>query len=423
MRDSWINVDLGHILVQSKEKHKPQKEEEHFYIGLEHIEKGIGELCGLNRFEKIKTVKNKFSKGQILYGKLRPYLNKVYLAKESGVCSTDILVFQPKKEVLPKFALQYMLSRQFVNDMSANTNGVNLPRVPTSFINNYLFPLPPLPEQRAIVAKIEQLFSELDNGIANLKTAKEKLKIYRQAVLKKAFEGELTNSINRMKIIPFGEEIKIVSGNTPKGLNDISSSGNIPFYKVSDMNLPGNQIEMKCSKLVLNDNDIKKLKIKIHPKGTVIFPKRGGAILTNKKRILSKDAAFDLNLMGVIPNENYISKYLFYFFQLQDLGKICDGSAVPQINNKNISPLNLPKYSLKEQNQIVEEIETRLSVCDNVLSTIEANLEKSESLRQSILKRAFEGELLDEKELEACRKEADWEPAEKLLERINKEKT
>ena len=92
-----------------------------------------------------------------------------------------------------------MLSRQFVNDMSANTNGVNLPRVSTRYINQYSFPLPPHPIQRAIVSKIEALFSDLDNGIANLKKAQQQLKVYRQAVLKKAFEGALTKEWRAMQ--------------------------------------------------------------------------------------------------------------------------------------------------------------------------------------------------------------------------------
>ncbi|MBR9773454.1 MAG: hypothetical protein GYB55_00025 [Cytophagales bacterium] len=76
-----------------------------------------------------------------------------------------------------------------------------------------------------------------------------------------------------------------------------------------------------------------------------------------------------------------------------------------------------------EQLQIVQEIESRLSVADKLAETIQTNMLKSESLKQSILKQAFEGKLLMEAELEACRKEADWEPAEKLLERIKKEKS
>ncbi|CAK8711643.1 hypothetical protein GMJAKD_00845 [Candidatus Electrothrix aarhusensis] len=81
-----------------------------------------------------------------------------------------------------------------------------------------------------------------------------------------------------------------------------------------------------------------------------------------------------------------------------------------------------PKTTLEEQTQIVQEIETRLSVCDNAIANIEESLTKSEALRQSILKKAFAGKLLTDAELQACRQEPDWEPAAKLLERIKHDK-
>jgi type I restriction enzyme S subunit len=262
-------------------------------------------------------------------------------------------------------------------------------------LKKYLVPLPPLSTQQAIVSKIEELFSELDKGVENLKTAQQQLKVYRQAVLKWAFEGKLTNIESSVKLVRFGDIIKIVSGNTPKGLEKFKGSvGKIQFYKVSDMNLQGNEIEMRNTNLSLNKEDTEKLKIKLYPKGTVIFPKRGGAILTNKKRMLSKDSSFDLNIMGVLPNEKVDSKYLFYWFQKLDLSKIYDGSNIPQINNKNIEPLEFHYCSIEEQTQIVQEIEKRLSVADKMEESIQQSLLQAESLRQSILKKAFEGGLV-----------------------------
>ena len=84
--------------------------------------------------------------------------------------------------------------------------------------------------------------------------------------------------------------------------------------------------------------------------------------------------------------------------------------------------LPIPLPSLKEQEEIIKEIESRLSVCENIEATIEEALEKAEALGQSILKKAFEGKLLSNEELEACRRESDWEPAEDLLKRIKEDK-
>jgi len=289
-------------------------------------------------------------------------------------------------------------------------------------------PLPPLSEQHAIVEKIEELISELDNGVESLKKARQQLKTYRQAVLKYAFEGKLTKKIDNgnfpenWKIKKLGDCLDIVSGNTPKGVNDSKNLGKIPFYKVADMNTHGNEVYMKKANLNLTQDEVNFLKIKLFPKGTVIFPKRGGAILTNKKRMLSSFSGFDLNLMGAIPNENISALYLYYWFQKLDLSKIYDGSNVPQINNKNIAPLDIPIPPINEQQAIVSEIETRLSVCDKLEQTIEDSLKKAEALRQSILKKAFDGELTKEWRQAHPELISGENSAESLLARIREEK-
>lgn len=195
----------------------------------------------------------------------------------------------------------------------------------------------------------------------------------------------------RWEVKKLGEVFKIVSGNTPKGLEKISNTGELQYYKVSDMNLPGNEVGMKYSNLKLTSGEVEKLKLKLYPKGTVIFPKRGGAILTNKKRILSEDASFDLNLMGILPNEKVINQFLFYWFIKLDLSKIYDGSNVPQINNKNIAPLDFPIPPLSEQQEIVAKIEELFSELDKGKEQLETARQQLKVYRQAVLKWAFEG--------------------------------
>ena len=192
MPEGWKQTQLEKVMKLSKEKYKPENEEDIFYIGLEHIEKGSGRLLKHAGLAKIRTLKNKFYQNQILYGKLRPYLNKVYLANEEGVCSTDILVFSPTEEVFPKYIYWYMLSRKFVNEMSAKTSGVNLPRVSTKNILKHKLILPiSINEQKEIVKEIESRFSVCDKLDESIDQSLEKAEALRQSILKKAFEGEL----------------------------------------------------------------------------------------------------------------------------------------------------------------------------------------------------------------------------------------
>ncbi|WP_461101620.1 restriction endonuclease subunit S [Spirosoma koreense] len=148
-------VTLGEIVKVSPESYKPDGKLQ-YYVGLEHIEKDTGRISALAKEELNNAIKNKFYAGEILYGKLRPYLNKVTLAERNGVCSTDILVLRPSQAVHAQYLLHYMLSDKFVEDMSANVAGANLPRVSTNYILNYPIPLPPLPEQRRIAALLDK---------------------------------------------------------------------------------------------------------------------------------------------------------------------------------------------------------------------------------------------------------------------------
>ena len=120
------------------------------------------------------------------------------------------------------------------------------------------------------------------------------------------------------------------------------------------------------------------------------------------------------------------TRYLELFLQ-SGIGKHLMMSTVKAVAQPSLSmgsirqsPIAFP--SIQEQKQIVSEIESRLSVCDKVEQNISESLEKAKALRQSILKKAFEGKLLTQEEIEACKKEQDYEPANKLLEHIRKHK-
>ena len=106
----------------------------------------------------------------------------------------------------------------------------------------------------------------------------------------------------------------------------------------------------------------------------------------------------------------------------KQLIKAAYGAGKPGLNLHNIKDLHIPLFSSKEQHQIVQEIESRLSVCDKVEESITESLEKAKALRQSILKKAFEGTLLSEEEIAACKAAPDYEPASILLEKIKAEK-
>lgn len=189
-----------------------------------------------------------------------------------------------------------------------------------------------------------------------------------------------------MKVVPVKKVAKIVSGKTPKGVDDkFQEGGEIPFFRVSDMNVEGNEVEMQVANNTVSINDASNLKLRIAQPGTVIFPKRGGAISTNKKRILVKPSAYDLNTMGLTPSENVDKKYFYYWFKSIDLGALSDGSSVPQLNNKQIEPLKIPLPSLTDQKAIV----AKLDRAQRLIDIDKEMLAKYDELIQSVFLEMF----------------------------------
>ena len=159
-------------------------------------------------------------------------------------------------------------------------------------------------------------------------------------------------------------------------------NGDLLYCKVSDMNLQGNEKYMRSSKTYVS----KKVGLKSSiPANSVIFPKRGGAIGTNKKRILLKDTCVDLNTMGVTPMEDINIQYLYYYFINIDLATLCDGSAVPQLNNKNIGPLEIAIPPIELQNQFAETVKQ----IDEQKLMIEKSLKEIEELQESLMNKYF----------------------------------
>ena len=329
----------------------------------------------------------------------------------------------------------FICIQPYLNAIHSETSAVTVKHLSSRTINDIPFPLPPLPEQRAIVAKIEELFSDLDKGIADLNLAKEQLVVFRQAVLKKAFEGELTREWREKNEITFDwEETNtgkampdINSGSTPKS-DFLFDKGEIQFLKVYNLNFDGTLNSNKNPAFTTNEVHNSQNKRAITIAGDVLINIVGPPLGKVSMIPLNSKKEFNINqaIVRFRPNEKITSKFLCFFLQnpatvlwLESKSNTTAGQHNVKVTTCREIPTNLP--SIKEQNQIVKEIESRLSVCDKVEQSIIESLEKAKALRQSILKKAFEGKLLSAAEIERCKQEEDYEPASVLLEKIKKE--
>lgn len=155
--------------------------------------------------------------------------------------------------------------------------------------------------------------------------------------------------------------------------------GEYPFYKVSDMNTAGNETTMTKANSYIDGAAAKRLGVKVAPPGTVIFPKIGAAVATNKKRLLSVASAYDNNVMGLIPGKAIGSRFLFYWMQTINLSKLAnDSGAVPSIRKSEMEEMLVPVPRHEEQSRIVAIIEK----LDALFQSIAESLPREIDLRQ-----------------------------------------
>lgn len=200
---------------------------------------------------------------------------------------------------------------------------------------NLEIPLPSIDEQIRVVHVLDgvrSLIKGANRQIAELDT------------LAKSRFVEMFGSCTRC--VSLADVCCFRSGKTLPKSNEMPS-GDYLYAKVGDLNLPGNERVIKSSRSYVNADVAKNL----IPEGAVVFPKRGGAISTNKKRVTARDCCLDLNLMAVIPGEQICTEYLLAWFDQMDLAEIANGSAVPQINNKDLEPLIIPLPQMEAQQE------------------------------------------------------------------------
>ena len=413
-------------------------------------------------------------KGSILFSSRAP-IGYVAIASNSLATNQGFKSIIPNENIFNEYIYYYLKSAKQLAEKHAN--GTTFKEISAKAFASLSIPLPPLPEQHRIVEKIEELFSELDDGVASLKKALEQLKTYRQAVLKWAFEGKLTEKWRnthqdsledadtlleqikaerkrhyQQQLEDWKQVLKEWENNgkeTKKPTKPQQPKDLPPLTKEELSNLPSlpnGWMWVKVDYLLSLDKKgmttgpfgtlLKKSEhqisgipvLGIENIGNGVFLPKNKIFITEKKArelssfevsggdiIISRSGTvgeiclvpayfgyslISTNLIRISLNKTIISPKFFVFLFLgggsvrEQVKELCKGSTRDFLNQTILQSIIFPFPSLQEQTQIVQEIESRLSVCDQLEATLTENLDKAEALRQSILKRAFKGKLV-----------------------------
>ncbi|MCZ0943387.1 MAG: restriction endonuclease subunit S [Gammaproteobacteria bacterium] len=187
----WASGPLSDFVAPRGEKVSPPDFPKLPFIGMDHVEAHTTKIVGSVPSRQMKSRASRFRENDVLYGRLRPYLNKVAQPKFDGLASGEFIVFEGNELIDSSFLRYRLHARDFVN-FASHLNEGDRPRVNFNQIGNFEVQVPPPGEQRRIVKRIETLFDEIDQGVESLRDAKRAVKLYRQSLLKSAFEGRLT---------------------------------------------------------------------------------------------------------------------------------------------------------------------------------------------------------------------------------------
>jgi len=347
-----------------------------------------------------------------------------YVSFPFGAGADGIKVLEPQDTILPKylfFGTQYLTLR-FPDKGYARHY---------QHVEKMDLPVPPLTEQERIVARIEELFSELDKAVETLQTTKQQLAVYRQAVLKEAFEGKLTslwreshfdespqndfecikrsdevfkdtsgdeNEIHlelpaSWKRIRMGDVFEVQVGATPSRRSPEYWNGNISWVSSGEVHFNS----ISNTKEQITEDGLAHTSTNVHPVGTVMLAMIGEGKTRGQAAILNIEAAHNQNTAAILISQTPCSsKYIYYFLQMNydNTRRVGSGNNQKALNKERVRALRFPFTSFAEQKMIVAELESRLSVCDSIEQTVDTALVQADAMRQSILKQAFEGRLV-----------------------------
>lgn len=422
----WVEAELAELCdVNPRVDHELSPEDAVTFVPMAAVDEITGTVAVL-RSRPLNEVSKGFTKFQprdVLFAKITPCMENgksaivPELTNGVGYGSTEFHVFRSNGAVVPEYIWRFIRQESFRDDAKGAFSGVvGQQRVPTDYLRAHILPVPPLPEQRRIVAKVDGLTARTARARTELNRIPILVARYRQRLLALAFSGELTaewRTEGHPEVCSVGEVAEISSGyGFPKDRQG-KTEGDFPFAKVSDISraVSGSAGLLETAYNYVDEVDLVTLRARPVPPGSTVFAKIGEALKINRRAITLVPLILDNNCMALTPIlQKVLPKYLFLFMRTVDLGPLSVATSVPSVRRGDVSNLQILLPTLSEQAEIVRRIEAAFRWLDHVVGDYAVAAKLLPKLDAAILAKAFRGELVPQDPAD--------EPASALLDRI-----
>lgn len=385
----WKTEPLGEVCQLDKKSHDGAQIA---YVGMEDIEGGTGTFLGKKSPHQVKSNTFRFSPSHVLYGRLRPYLNKVLLPDFEGHCSTEIFPILPGDNLDRRFLFYWLTTDEQVTRINSTCTGARMPRANFKEVLSFPIPLPPLPEQERIVSILDEAFEGIATATAhaerNLHNARELF----QSVLQSTFQQKGEDWVETTLVDAVAETCTLSYGIVQPGKE---YPDGLPLVRPTDMNRK--IIDLQGLKRINSELATSYARTSLKG-GEILLCVRGS---TGMLSIASPELAGANVTRGIVPirfaPEKVDQEFGFYLLlgpptQTQIREKTY-GAALMQINIRDLKKIALRFPSIKKQKAIVQKLDALATETRRLEAIYQRKLAALAELKQSLLQRAFAGEL------------------------------
>lgn len=392
MKAGWKTVKLGAVARYDKAQGNHSGLP---YVGLEHIESGTRKFIGSRSDMEVQSATFLFNPNHVLYGRLRPYLRKVLVPDFAGHCSTEIFPILPSDDLDRSYLSYWLITESTTGAIDRLCNGARMPRANMEQALELEVPLPPLAEQKRIVALLDEAFAGIDEAMAKAETNADNSMALWNAILHSTFSGNDRD----WPLITLDDCCSKVTDGThhsPKVQFSQRLSGTYPY--VTSKNIRNNYIDLSKISYV-EESFHREVYSRCKPAvGDVLLTKDGAN--TGQVVVNTIDEPFSLlsSVCLLKPEREMLSPhFLCYFLQspqgTSSLVSEMTGAAIKRLILKTIKKATIPLPPLDEQNRLIKFLDEGRKLAERLHTNNERSIKLYTELKASLLSQAFAGEL------------------------------